>query len=312
MCCYKCGATFPSRYDNKIMVRQWNTRAQAAQELASDNEIQSSDGSQAADGAIGARGLTDAHCKCDPSKREGKTTSLAGVAPGPSDIKALNLHKALRELLIEHKDLIKDTNSEPTFGEYGSIERMGRILYDNMPLADWESAPASAIGAPSPESTGVDSSAVQVAIVVEALNKWANAFEAFENFDEDLTPAFEENRKLLRKSIELINALSKDDAHEPAVGGLPSVDGWRLVPTKILADMISILPPAPAEVYGVTYFFQIPQPQEALFQLRNLMTDLLAAVPDPQLARVVGLHQQAQSMPDADEIIAGISKSEAK
>jgi DNA modification methylase len=50
--------------------------------------LKSSDGSEAADGAIGQRGLTGVDRKCQPSRREGETTPLAGVAPGPSEADA--------------------------------------------------------------------------------------------------------------------------------------------------------------------------------------------------------------------------------
>lgn len=54
--------------------------------------------------------------------------------------KAYRLHAALSSLLQDHKRLIWDTNSEPTFGEPGAVIEVERALYDNRPLADWECA----------------------------------------------------------------------------------------------------------------------------------------------------------------------------
>lgn len=56
-----------------------------------------------------------------------------------AEIKAYNLHYALRALVIDYQELVKDTNSEPTFESDGDADKMAeRALYDNMPLADWE------------------------------------------------------------------------------------------------------------------------------------------------------------------------------
>lgn len=53
--------------------------------------------------------------------------------------RAFNLHAALSQLLEAHKELIKDTNSEPTFGQSQSVTDAERALWENRPLADDES-----------------------------------------------------------------------------------------------------------------------------------------------------------------------------
>jgi hypothetical protein len=56
-----------------------------------------------------------------------------------AEIKAFNLHTALRSLLEDYKELVHDTNSEPTFeSENDADKKAERALYDNAPLADWE------------------------------------------------------------------------------------------------------------------------------------------------------------------------------
>lgn len=56
-----------------------------------------------------------------------------------AEIKAYNLHCALRSLLLDYQELVKDTNSEPTFESESDADKQAeRALYDNMPLADWE------------------------------------------------------------------------------------------------------------------------------------------------------------------------------
>jgi hypothetical protein len=52
--------------------------------------------------------------------------------------KAINLHAALSRLLESHKALIRDTNSEPTFGEPEAVTEAEKALFDNRPHADWE------------------------------------------------------------------------------------------------------------------------------------------------------------------------------
>jgi hypothetical protein len=51
--------------------------------------------------------------------------------------KAFNLHVAMTRLLESYKHLQKDTNSEPLF-EDDVVDRAGRALFENRPLADWE------------------------------------------------------------------------------------------------------------------------------------------------------------------------------
>lgn len=55
-----------------------------------------------------------------------------------AETKVVNLHAALTLLLEAHKDLIKDTNSEPAFGEDQNVTDAERALFENRPLADWE------------------------------------------------------------------------------------------------------------------------------------------------------------------------------
>jgi hypothetical protein len=55
-----------------------------------------------------------------------------------AEAKAFNLHCALRDLLAAHKELIRDTNSEPTFGEAEAVTSAERALFDNRPMAAWE------------------------------------------------------------------------------------------------------------------------------------------------------------------------------
>jgi hypothetical protein len=50
--------------------------------------------------------------------------------------KAANLHKALADLLDSFREMVRDTNSEPTFGEHPAIEIAERALFDNRPLED--------------------------------------------------------------------------------------------------------------------------------------------------------------------------------
>lgn len=56
-----------------------------------------------------------------------------------SEIKAYNLHCALQSLLESYKYIVDKTNSEPLFENDSDPDKVtGRVLYDNMPLADWE------------------------------------------------------------------------------------------------------------------------------------------------------------------------------
>lgn len=55
-----------------------------------------------------------------------------------AETKAFNLHIALSRLLRRYRRLIKDTNSEPTFGEDESVTEAEKALFENRPMADWE------------------------------------------------------------------------------------------------------------------------------------------------------------------------------
>lgn len=61
-----------------------------------------------------------------------------------AESKALALHAALTALLHRYRGLVKDTNSEPTFGEDEAITTASIALFQNCPLADWEAAPSAA------------------------------------------------------------------------------------------------------------------------------------------------------------------------
>jgi hypothetical protein len=53
--------------------------------------------------------------------------------------KAYNLHVALSDLLRHYTELLKDTDSWPTFESPNDPDNVaGRALFDNAPLADWE------------------------------------------------------------------------------------------------------------------------------------------------------------------------------
>jgi len=54
--------------------------------------------------------------------------------------KFMALYRALEAARDDLKHLVKDTNSEPTFGEHYAIENAEAALFANRPLADWESA----------------------------------------------------------------------------------------------------------------------------------------------------------------------------
>ena len=69
-----------------------------------------------------------------------------------AEIKAFRLHAALAELLARYKNLIRDTSSEPTFGEDDGVIAAERALFENRPDAAWEESnstdgPADAIEA---------------------------------------------------------------------------------------------------------------------------------------------------------------------
>jgi hypothetical protein len=54
--------------------------------------------------------------------------------------KAFNLHAAMTRLLDQYKRLQKETNSEPLF-ENSVVDDAERALFNNRPLADWETTP---------------------------------------------------------------------------------------------------------------------------------------------------------------------------
>jgi hypothetical protein len=55
-----------------------------------------------------------------------------------AETKAYNLHTELSALLEVHKELIRQTNSEPLFGVTEAVARAERVLFVNAPMADWE------------------------------------------------------------------------------------------------------------------------------------------------------------------------------
>jgi hypothetical protein len=54
--------------------------------------------------------------------------------------KFMALYRALESARDDLKELVKDTNSEATFGEHDAVTRAEAALFENRPLADWESA----------------------------------------------------------------------------------------------------------------------------------------------------------------------------
>jgi hypothetical protein len=73
-----------------------------------------------------------------------KPLSRCSAGNGDAEAKAVNLHSALSSLLESYLDLRKDTNSEPTFeSENDPDKRAERALFDNRPLADWETSAAT-------------------------------------------------------------------------------------------------------------------------------------------------------------------------
>lgn len=57
--------------------------------------------------------------------------------------KFMALYRALESARDDIRHLIKDTNSEPTFGEYEAVTRAEAALFANRPFADWEDTKAA-------------------------------------------------------------------------------------------------------------------------------------------------------------------------
>lgn len=74
--------------------------------------------------------------KADINRNNGKSVMEASTSD--AETKAVNLHAALSRLVEDYRELVKDTNSEPTFGEPEAIVKAERALFENRPLADWE------------------------------------------------------------------------------------------------------------------------------------------------------------------------------
>lgn len=83
------------------------------------------------------------------------TSQPTGLSPAlRAQEAAVALHEALSSLLWRYKQIVDNTNSEPTFGEDSYITVTERVLFEHRPLADWETSrtlPAAAIEAPGAE-----------------------------------------------------------------------------------------------------------------------------------------------------------------
>jgi hypothetical protein len=76
--------------------------------------------------------------RADKTITDNERATLLGEETSTAETKAFCLHAALSSLLEYHKHLIRDTNSEPTFGEPEEVTAAERALFENRPLADWE------------------------------------------------------------------------------------------------------------------------------------------------------------------------------
>lgn len=75
----------------------------------------------------------------------------------------------------------------------------------------------------------------------------------------------------------------------------PASMEWKLVPTKSIVDILSLLPPPAAVIEDNVYAYQAPNANERLHKIRRLFDALLAASPPPAQSDEIKRLQKAEA-----------------